>query len=164
MFSVEVQKRLDRALIQPEKTCYLQTSDLLHETEQLVEFDRFVKEIRAEHGEIKVYIATEASSHERYLKYCVEHGISCLVEKPILLPRENGKFAPDHMVEKMSYYVEQAEKNQCHVSVMTLGRYHEIYADVVYPMIEERMRKYQAPLTSFHIKQVAGCGIFTGST
>ncbi|MGX8703315.1 MAG: hypothetical protein ACSW8H_02555, partial [bacterium] len=35
----EIEKRLARALIQPEKTYYLQTPDLLHEAEQMAEFD-----------------------------------------------------------------------------------------------------------------------------
>ena len=74
----EVEKHLKRALIQPEQTYYLQTPDHLHEAEQLAEFDGIVQEIKSRHGEIKVYIATEASYHERYLKYCVEHGISWL--------------------------------------------------------------------------------------
>ena len=152
----EIEKRLARALIQPEKTYYLQTPDLLHEAEQMAEFDGIARRIEAAHGEIKLYIATEASYHERYLKYCVEHGISCLVEKPVLLPLKDGKFCPELMVQRMEAYVERAEKNHCHVSVMTLGRCHEIYADVVYQMIRERMLKYDAPLTSFHIKHAGG--------
>lgn len=152
----EIEKRLARALIQPEKTYYLQTPDLLHETEQLSEFDGIARQIQVKHGEIKVYIATEVRYHERYLKYCVEHGISCLIEKPVFLPQKDGKYCPELMVERMAYYVEQAEKNHCRVSVMTLGRCHEIYADVVYRMIEEKMQKYQAPLTSFHIKHAGG--------
>ncbi|MBR3643412.1 MAG: hypothetical protein IKN57_07895, partial [Parasporobacterium sp.] len=58
-----IEKRLERALIQPDKTYYLQTPDLLHETEQIAEFDDIAREIRNRHGEIKVYIATEVSYH-----------------------------------------------------------------------------------------------------
>lgn len=152
----EVEKRLDRALIRPEKTYYLQKPDMLHEEEQLAEFDSVMQKILEKHEEVKIYIATEVRYHERYLKYCVEHGISCLVEKPVFLPQKDGKYCPEVMMDHMNYYVEQAKKNHCHVSVMTLGRCHEIYADVVYKTIKEKMQKYQAPLTSFHIKHAGG--------
>ena len=152
----EIVKRLARALIQPECTYYLTTPDVLHEKEQLAEFDEVVQKVRSTHDEIKIYIATEVSYHERYLKYSVENGISCLIEKPVFLPQKDGKYCPEVMMEKMNYYAKQAEKNNCNVSVMTLGRCHEIYADVVYQMIKEKMLKYDAPLTSFHIKHAGG--------
>lgn len=150
-----IEKRINKAEIKPDKVYYLKES-IMNEEESTKEFAPLIQSIKGKYGNIKVYIATELKCHERYLKYCVENGISCLVEKPIFLPQKNGKFCPEEIESKMKYYIKRAKENKCDVSVMTLARYHDIYNDVLLEMVKEKMIKYQAPLTSFHIKHAGG--------
>ena len=151
-----VEKRIKKAEIKPKMTYYLSNPKTISEEIAIKELDGVINNIRKENEEIKIYIATELKYHERYLKYCVENGISCLVEKPVFLPLKDGKFAPEDFENKMKYYVKKAKENKCDVSVMTLSRYHQIYTDVVYKMIKEKLLKYQAPITSLHIKHAGG--------
>lgn len=151
-----VEKRIKKAEVKPNRAYYLSDPMTINEEIAIIEFDKIINDIRQENEQIKIYIATELKYHERYLKYCVESGISCLVEKPVFLPVEDGKFAPEEFERRMTDYVKKAEKNKCDVSVMTLSRYHSIYTDVVYKMIKEKMLKYKAPITSLHIRHAGG--------
>lgn len=151
-----VGKRIKKAEVKPNKAYYLSDPMMISEEIAIKEFDKIINDIRQENKQIKIYIATELKYHERYLKYCVENGISCLVEKPVFLPVKDGKFAPEEFERKMMDYVKKAKKNKCDVSVMTLSRYHSIYTDVVYKMIKEKMLKYNAPITSLHIRHAGG--------
>lgn len=150
-----IEERIKKAVIKPDRIYYL-NKPVIPEEESMKEFIPIVEELKQKYKKIKIYIATEMKSHERYLKYCVENGISCLIEKPIFLPQKNGKFCPEEMESRMNYYITQAKKNKCDVSVMTLSRYHDIYNDVLFNMIKQKLTKYKAPITSFHIKHAGG--------
>lgn len=152
---INIEKRIKKAEIEPENIYYLKEA-IMDEGKSIKEFSPIIQKIKEMHKNIKIYIATEIKCHERYLKYCVENGISCLVEKPIFLPQRNGKFCPEEMENKMNYYIKKAKENKCDVSVMTLSRYHDIYTDVLMKIIKERVIKYNAPITSFHIKHAGG--------
>lgn len=150
-----IEKRVNTAEIKPDNIYYLKES-IVDEKKSTEEFAPVIHKIQEKYKRIKIYIATEIKCHERYLRYCVENGISCLVEKPIFLPQKDGKFCPEEIESKMNYYIKKAKENKCDVSVMTLSRYHEIYTDALLKMIKEKMIKYKAPLTSFHIKHAGG--------
>lgn len=104
----------------------------------------------------KVYIATEVRAHEAYLRYCVENGIDSLVEKPVLAPMADGRFAPTRITEVMRELIAQAGRTGAKHSVMTLSRYHRIYNGEVLRSLEERVRDWQAPVTSFHLRAAGG--------
>lgn len=102
------------------------------------------------------YIATEVGSHEPYLRRCVEEGIACLVEKPVLAPMNDGVFDPTRISATMSELIATASAKRTRHSVMTLSRYHSIYNDRVIAPLRERMLAWKAPLTSFHLRAAGG--------
>ncbi|WP_405476106.1 hypothetical protein [Streptomyces sp. NBC_00009] len=105
---------------------------------------------------MKVYIATEVQAHEAYLRHCVENGIDSLVEKPVLAPLVDGRFAPSRITEVMQDLIAQADRTGAKHSVMTLSRYHRIYNGEVIRSLEERVRDWQAPVTSLHLRAAGG--------
>ena len=79
-----------------------------------------------------------------------------MIEKPIFAPIKDGLYCPELIDSKMKYYIDTAKQKHTKNSVMTLGRYHKIYNDIVMEGVKERMIKYNAPLTSFHLRHAGG--------
>lgn len=151
-----IKKRVESLYLKPEKIYYLQKSKDKNNWASKKDFEPVLKKIQIEKKNIKVYIATELKAHEGYLKYCVENGIPCLVEKPVIAPLKDGIYYPEKIDKEMKYYIKKIREHGTKSSVMTLGRYHKIYNDLVMRGIKERMIKYQAPLTSFHLRHAGG--------
>ncbi len=105
---------------------------------------------------MKVYIATEVGSHERYLRQCVEDGVDSLVEKPVLAPMIGDRFDPSLISTTMAELIATARRSKARHSVMTLSRYHSIYNDRVIAALRERMLQWKSPLTSFHLRSAGG--------
>ncbi|MFI6847086.1 hypothetical protein ACIBJD_20955 [Kitasatospora sp. NPDC050467] len=115
-----------------------------------------IRQLRLPELPMKVYIATEVRAHEAYLRYCVENGIDSLVEKPVLAPLVDGRFAPSRITEVMQELIAQASRTGANHSVMTLSRYHRIYNGELLRSLEERVQEWQAPITSFHLRAAGG--------
>ncbi len=112
---------------------------------------------------VRVYIATEARAHLSYLSACVEAGIDCLVEKPVFAPlSKEGVFEPSGITSTMYRLIRQAEASRSQNSVMTLGRYHEIFNDRFIDIIEVEAMRLASPVTSVHL-QVSG-GVWNRET
>lgn len=102
------------------------------------------------------YIATEVGAHERYLRQCVQDGVDSLVEKPVLAPMAGGRFDPSEISRTMAELIATASGTTAQHSVMTLSRYHSIYNDRVITPLRERMLRWNAPVTSFHLRAAGG--------
>jgi hypothetical protein len=103
-----------------------------------------------------VYIATEVRAHEAYLRFCVENHIDSLVEKPVLAPIVDGRFKPSYITKTMEELIGVAADSPAEHSVMTLSRYHQIYNHKVVASLRDRMERWEAPLTSFHLRAAGG--------
>ena len=154
----EIDARVIKVEPQPEMIYYIETPVNPEKNGWAVEkdFAPVIEKIRKIKGKIKVYIATELKAHEGYLEYCVRNGIPSLVEKPIFSPMINGKFVANLIQKKMRRLLKEIEENPSSHSVMTLGRYHQIYNDIGIEFIKERMLKSCAPLTSLHLRHAGG--------
>ncbi|MET7769075.1 hypothetical protein [Nocardia sp. NPDC005366] len=106
---------------------------------------------------IRAYIATEVKAHESYLRFCVDNGIGSLVEKPVLAPLRDGRFEAPLITPIMrSLIASAARKPEVRHSVMTLSRYHRVYNDRVIAELAKRVRAWQAPVTSLHLRCAGG--------
>ena len=106
---------------------------------------------------MKVFISTETKAHEAYLRYCVENGIDSLVEKPVFTPIDrHGFFAPGKITSIMKKLITLSRKKPANHSVMTLGRYHKVYNEEMVDVIKEKVLKFGAPVTSFHLNTSSG--------
>ena len=119
-------------------------------------FEPAIARLHETHGHLKVYIATELKAHEAYLSYCVENGIDSLVEKPIFAPMLDGRFAPKLITSRLAYLLSLARRHKAQHSVMTLSRYHRIYNDIALASTRDRVLRYAAPATSFHLRTAGG--------
>lgn len=151
-----VEQKLQKVNVQPELKYFITVSKGKNKWADKDGFQPIFNEIIKKKGEIKVYIATEIKAHEEYLQYCVENDIDSLTEKPIFLPIKNGKFDPSAIDKKMSYLLSLAQKSTAKHSVTSLARYHEIYNNKAIDKLKERILKYEAPLTSLHLRFAAG--------
>lgn len=153
-----VEKRIRAANLQPRQIVYLPDPDhrALVEWECRDIIGAALSELSSADLPTKVYIETEVRAHEAYLRYCVDNGIDSLVEKPVLAPMANGRFAPSRITETMKELTEISAHTQAQHSVMTLSRYHGIYNERVISSLRDRMTAWRAPLTSFHLRAAGG--------
>jgi hypothetical protein len=151
-----IEYKLQKVNIQPELKYFITVAKKENKWADKDVFKPIFDEIISKKGEIKVYIATELKAHEEYLRYCVENDIDSLTEKPIFSPLKNGKFDPSLIDEKMKYLMSLAQKSNAKHSVTSLARYHEIYNDKAIEKVKERVIKYEAPITSLHLRFAAG--------
>jgi predicted dehydrogenase len=149
-----IEARLVAAAVQPSKTIYLPDGEAFDPEAQMRAIDRAVGAVATPGRQIKMYIATEVRAHLPYLRYCVDNGITALVEKPVLAPLEGNRFAPEAITDHMRSLISAAEVGGC--SVMTLSRYHRIYNDTLMEAVRERMMRWGTPLTSLHLRAAGG--------
>jgi len=151
-----IEQKLQKVNIQPELKYFIQVTKDKNKWADKEDFKPIFDEIIKKKGEIKVYIAAEIKAHEEYLQYCVENNIDSLTEKPIFSPMKNGKFEPSLIDKKMKYFLSIVKKSPAKHSITSLARYHAIYNDEVINEVKERIIKYNAPLTSLHLRFAAG--------
>ncbi len=152
----EIDRRIQAASVKPRGVVYLPDSgDRVRETPQEL-IAAAVQRLRVPGVPTKVYIATEVRAHEAYLRFCVENHISSLVEKPVLAPVVDGRFKPSYITKTMEELIGVAADSPAEHSVMTLSRYHQIYNEKVVASLRERMERWEAPLTSFHLRAAGG--------
>ncbi|QUA52179.1 hypothetical protein [Aristaeella lactis] len=119
-------------------------------------FKRIVFQLIDKNMNLKVYIATEASSHEYYLRFFMSKGISVLSEKPVICPMKDGQFDPIRItpiMKELCTYL-NIYHNRC--SVMNFDRYHKLFYDKVYEPVKRLVDTEGSPITSIHIKQCGG--------
>ena len=119
-------------------------------------FEETVSKYIEDPKRIKVYIATETSGHEYYLRFFMSRGISVLVEKPVVCPLNNGEFAPDRIMPVMSELLGYTKQYQNYYSVMNLGRYSPLFYDRVYVPVRNIVNEIRSPITSLHIRHCGG--------
>ncbi|MFI1115939.1 hypothetical protein [Streptomyces physcomitrii] len=152
----EIDGRIQAASVKPRGVVYLPDSgDRARETPQEL-IAAAVQRLRVPGVPTKVYIATEVRAHEAYLRFCVENHINSLVEKPVLAPVVDGRFKPSYITKTMEELIGVAADSPAEHSVMTLSRYHQIYNQKVVASLRERMERWEAPLTSFHLRAAGG--------
>lgn len=152
----EIDRRIQAASLKPRGVVYLPDSgSRVRETPQEL-IAAAVQRLRVPGVPTKVYIATEVRAHEAYLRFCVENHIDSLVEKPVLAPVVDGRFKPSYITKTMEELIGIAADSPAEHSVMTLSRYHQIYNQKVVASLRERMERWEAPLTSFHLRAAGG--------
>jgi hypothetical protein len=152
----EVEKRIESAMVKPCSVVYLSDlGDRVSETPQEV-IAAAVQRLRVPGVPTKIYIATEVRAHEAYLRFCVRNNIDSLVEKPVLAPVVDGRFMPSRITKVMRELVDEAAVSSAEHSVMTLSRYHQVYNEKVIAPLRKRMVRWEAPLTSFHLRAAGG--------
>lgn len=151
-----IEERIQGVALKPREVVYLPGSGAATQQTQPELIGAALRQLRLPDLPMKVYIATEVRAHEAYLRYCVENGIDSLVEKPVLAPLVDGRFAPSRITEVMQELIAQAGRTGAKHSVMTLSRYHRIYNGELLRSLEERVRDWQAPVTSFHLRAAGG--------
>jgi hypothetical protein len=151
-----IEQKLQKVNVQPELKYFIKAPKSKDKWADRDGFQPIFNEIKEKKGEIKVYIATELKAHAEYLQYCIENDIDSLTEKPIFSPIKNGKFDPSLIDKNMRYLLSLAQKSPAKHSITSLARYHAIYNNKVIDKIKERILKYDAPLTSLHIRFAAG--------
>ncbi|WP_455360116.1 hypothetical protein [Streptomyces sp. SYSU K21746] len=149
-----IEERIQEVDLKPREVIYLPESrrGVTAQQKQSELIRAALRRLRLPELPVKVYIATEVRAHEAYLRYCVENGIDSLMEKPVLAPLADGRFAPSCITETMRELIAQAGRTDAKHFVMTLSRYHRIYNGEVLRSLEERVRDWQAPVTSFHLR------------
>lgn len=152
-----IESRIRKQSFLPEKVLYLDNINL-SEKEWFNEeyFGKIIDEIIKEKGKIKIYIATEVRSHEKYLRFCAKRGISSLTEKPIFAPMTNGCFDVEKIPTIMREIKDDIAKNNAEHSIMTLGRYHAIYNDIVIKFVKDKVKQLETPVTSVHLRHAGG--------
>lgn len=152
----EIDRRIQAASLKPRGVVYLPDSgDRARETPQEI-IAAAIQRLRVPGVPTKVYIATEVRAHEAYLRFCVENHIASLVEKPVLAPIVDGRFKPSYITKTMEELIGVADESPAEHSVMTLSRYHQIYNQKVVASLRDRMERWEAPLTSFHLRAAGG--------
>ena len=147
--SEEITRRVEKLRIKPISITYLQDDCWKQDFEKKVCYI-------CRNTKIKVYIATEVREHLYYLEWCVNNGVDVLVEKPIFVSMNEGTYAPEKILIDMQRILKTAEKNKSCVSVMTLGRYHKIYNDIVLDDICKLTKEFNTPITSIHLRHAGG--------
>lgn len=152
----EVEQRTCKVSLPPKQVHYIIASreELLAHAEKWCA--PVLDQLRQQHPQLMIYIATEVASHEWYLRYCVQHNIRSLVEKPVLAPLQNGVFAPELIDPKMRELTNTAAGHESLHSVMILSRYHAIYNGQFINPLRERAIRYHAPVTSIHLRAAGG--------
>ncbi|MEU9990080.1 hypothetical protein AB0E10_25420 [Streptomyces sp. NPDC048045] len=152
----EIDRRIQAASLKPRGVVYLPDSgDRARETPQEI-IAAAIKRLRVPGVPTKVYIATEVRAHAAYLRFCVENHIDSLVEKPVLAPVVDGRFKPSYITKTMEELIGVATDSPAEHSVMTLSRYHQIYNQKIVASLRDRMERWEAPLTSFHLRAAGG--------
>lgn len=152
-----IEARLQAAPLKPAAVAFVPDREAFDAAVQQQSIDRAVNSAAGPSRAIRMYIATEVRAHLPYLQYCVDHGISALVEKPVIAPlSESGRFAPETMTDHMRRLIQGAEHATGQYSVMTLSRYHQIYNDTLISGVRQRMERWETPLTSLHLRAAGG--------
>lgn len=152
-----IEKRINSIKLKPENIFYLPNITKSNISANPKDFIPVFNRLRGEKDKLKVFISTETKAHEAYLKYCVENGIDSLVEKPVFTPIDrNGFFSPRKITSIMKKLIKTSRQKPANHSVMTLGRYHEVYNDEMADLVKEKVLKYGAPVTSFHLNTSSG--------
>ncbi|MFJ4826092.1 hypothetical protein ACIP5L_22760 [Streptomyces bacillaris] len=152
----EIDRRISTASVKPRGVVYLpDCGDRIQETPQRL-IATAIEGLRVHGVPTKVYIATEVRAHEAYLRFCVENHLDSLVEKPVLAPVVDGRFKASYITKTMEELIGAAADSTAKHSVMTLSRYHQIYNQKVVASLRERMERWEAPLTSFHLRAAGG--------
>ncbi|WP_327345515.1 hypothetical protein [Streptomyces europaeiscabiei] len=151
-----IEQRVHAVDLKPRGIVYLPDSEArVQETPQEV-IAAAVRHLCVPGVPAKVYIATEVRAHEAYLRFCVENHINSLVEKPVLAPMVDGRFKPSYITKTMEELIGVANDSPVKHSVMTLSRYHQIYNQKVIAALRERTERWEAPVTSFHLRAAGG--------
>ena len=152
-----IEARVEKQSFKPERILYLDNVNL-SEDEWFSEeyFGKALDDLIAEKKDVKIYIATEVRSHEKYLRYCAKKGVSTLTEKPIFAPLTDGHFDVDKIPQFMNELEEYIEKSDKIYSVMTLSRYHAIYNDIVLRFAKDKAMNLETPVTSVHLRHAGG--------
>lgn len=150
----EIKNRISKIYIKPANEIYLKANKRNVGIEQIEDAFKTIQE--KSQDKIKVYIATELRSHLFYLTYCLEKGYDCLIEKPIFAPLKKGVFYPQKISHTMKKICNMAQKKDIKTSVMTLGRYHPIYNEILIENIKKRVIKYSTPVTSINMRVNGG--------
>jgi predicted dehydrogenase len=147
-----VEKQIKRLVFKPDFAFFLSSANMWENLTGTDDFWTHIAELKREKRNIKVYIATEAKSHEWYLDFCIRNCIDSLVEKPIITPMNGWIFCPEEIEPRMKRLIDLWEKTQANHSVMSLSRYHRVYNDHIKAKVEEVLTKFDAPITSFHLR------------
>lgn len=107
-------------------------------------------------SEVKAFISTEARFHEIYLRVFFKLGIDTLVEKPVITPTNNGRYAPERIPEIMEQLESASNENGGRNSVMCFSRYHTLYNENLLRTICQKSEHYSAPVTSLHLHTNSG--------
>ncbi|WP_157876640.1 hypothetical protein [Streptomyces graminilatus] len=151
-----IEQRVQAVELEPRGIVYLSDpNSRVRETPQEV-IAAAVQRLRTPEVPTMMYIATEVRAHEAYLRFCVENHINSLVEKPVLAPMADGRFKPSYITKTMEELIGLTADSTAEHSVMTLSRYHPIYNQRVIASLRERMERWEAPLTSFHLRAAGG--------
>ncbi|MCT0016556.1 hypothetical protein EFE32_06825 [Lactococcus lactis subsp. lactis] len=150
-----INERLKKIKFKPEEVYYIE-NPTNYKWANEADYEPVFKEINDKHKEIRVYIATELKAHESYLRYCLKNNIPSLTEKPIFAPLVNNEFAPSKIIAVMEDLLKGNENNTASHSVMTLGRYHPIYNDLLVNSLKEQIIKNGSPITSLHLRHDGG--------
>lgn len=150
-----IEARLGSVDFQPRSVVYIPTCVSGSPEEQRTIRDA-LDQLGASRVPSMAYIATEVRAHGPYLARCVEDGIASLVEKPVLAPVVDERFAPADISTQMRDLIESARGSDVNHSVMTLSRYHQIYNDKVIRLLRAKMVEWRSPLTSFHLRAAGG--------
>jgi hypothetical protein len=152
----EITERVADAVVKPRRVVYLPDfGGRVRETPQEL-IAAAVQRLGVPGLRTMMYIATEVRAHEAYLRFCVQNHIDSLVEKPVLAPVIDGRFMPSHITKTMEELVGIASGSSSAHSVMTLSRYHQIYNQRVIASLKQRMERWEAPVTSFHLRAAGG--------
>ncbi|WP_405961102.1 hypothetical protein OG235_34000 [Streptomyces sp. NBC_00024] len=151
-----IEQRVRAVDLKPRGIVYLPDSEArVQETPQVV-IAAAVRRLCVPGAPAKVYIATEVRAHEAYLRFCVENHINSLVEKPVLASMVDGRFKPSCITKTMEELIGVSSDSPVKHSVMTLSRYHQIYNQKVIASLKERIERWEAPVTSFHLRAAGG--------
>lgn len=142
----QIEKKLLCLQIKPTEAFYLNVENWKED---------FTKKIRIIKNEYKVYIATEARWHYFYLEWCIRNKVDVLVEKPVFVFNGTDNFEPDYIVRDAQRLIDLSDGANA-VSVMSLGRYHKIYNELIIDDIRELAIKYKTPITSIHLRHAGG--------
>ena len=153
---VAIEERIGAINLRPRTTVYLPDPSPGTLGEPGDAFDAAIHRLRAFGLPLRMYIATEVKAHEGYLRYCIENEIDSLVEKPPIALLKDGRFTPSLISETMEELLIATTGRTSKHSVMTLSRYHNIYNGKVISPLRERMIRWQAPLTSLHVRVAGG--------
>ncbi|WP_329133630.1 hypothetical protein OG552_16515 [Streptomyces sp. NBC_01476] len=152
----EIDRRIEATSTKPRSVVYLPDfGGRVRETPQEL-IAAAVQRLRVPGVPTMMYIATEVRAHEAYLRFCIQNHIASLVEKPVLAPVIDGRFEPSYITKTMEELIGIASGSPAEHSVMTLSRYHQIYNRVVIASLKQRMERWEAPLTSFHLRAAGG--------